>query len=356
MFDLELLTNTKAALKRLTAAVSYHSGFVTLLQNSASPPWRILMYHHIIAPESSALPLQPGMFVRPETFAQQMEYLAATCSVLPLAELLLQIEAKAQIPPRTVVITFDDGWRDNYEFAYPVLKEHQLPATIFLPTAFIETTALFWTDSLGLQLKALYENTSRWNVPTPQTTNTSNSFVERNLVTQLTHLHDATDESGFLSALEGTISLCKALSPEQRSEILQRIAALANSFTRTSAQRHFLNWDEIREMASQRITFGSHSHAHGFFTEQTDEALRADIEISRKALNDHLSSSSAVFCYPGGEFSENSQHVLAQSGIAHAVTTQRTSDLENKPALLGRIGIHEDVSNTPALFAYRVWG
>ena len=89
----------------------------------------------------------------PEDFQRQMGYLKSNFSVVSLAEFHELRTRNAALPAKTAVITFDDGFRDNYEYAYPVLRELGLPATIFLSTGFvsgeIDITA-GWDDYCGL--------------------------------------------------------------------------------------------------------------------------------------------------------------------------------------------------------------
>ncbi len=102
------------------------------------------MYHRVILPKALPYRLEPGMYVTPESFFTQMKFLEEYTHVIPLEELLEKLESGQPLKPRTVVITFDDGWRDNFTNAYPVLKALKLPATIFLPTSYIEEDKLFW--------------------------------------------------------------------------------------------------------------------------------------------------------------------------------------------------------------------
>lgn len=90
----------------------------------------ILMYHRVAAP------VEPkGLYVSPETFQRQMEFLKAhNYKVVPLAEIVDALNAGRFIPPNTVAITFDDGYLDNFENAFPVLRKLGFPATIFMIT------------------------------------------------------------------------------------------------------------------------------------------------------------------------------------------------------------------------------
>ncbi len=99
-----------------------------LLRPLYEPP--VLMYHRVGYPEED-----PGLYVTPESFERQMEFLKAHhYRVWPLAELVRRIQAGETIPMNVVVITFDDGYLDNFNYAFPVLKKMDFPATIFMIT------------------------------------------------------------------------------------------------------------------------------------------------------------------------------------------------------------------------------
>lgn len=94
----------------------------------------ILMYHRVDKEEA----LKSKLAVSPQVFQKQMSFLARNkYNVIALGQLSSLIKAKSKIPQNTVVITFDDGYEDNYLQAYPILKKYNLPATIFIIVDFI---------------------------------------------------------------------------------------------------------------------------------------------------------------------------------------------------------------------------
>ena len=92
------------------------------------------MYHRVLADESVPPGIDPGMYVTRTTFERHLEYLAAHHDVVTLDDLREWLLARRQFSRIPCVVTFDDGWRDNYEVAFPLLQQYGLPATIFLIT------------------------------------------------------------------------------------------------------------------------------------------------------------------------------------------------------------------------------
>lgn len=91
---------------------------------------RVLMYHRV-APEAAAL------VVSPESFARQQELLASDYRVVSLEQVLTAVRGGGELPARAVLLTFDDGYRDNLEVAKPILDRYGHPATVFVPTDFV---------------------------------------------------------------------------------------------------------------------------------------------------------------------------------------------------------------------------
>jgi peptidoglycan/xylan/chitin deacetylase (PgdA/CDA1 family) len=278
----------------------------------------ILMYHRVIPrPDLSTSFVQPGMYVTPETFDRHLEFLTAHFHVLSFPELLHKWNAGLwDDAARYAVITFDDGWLDNYRYAYPLLRIHRLPATIFLPTRLIGTDEWLWFDRLGDLLQRRGRGSRReWD-----------SEIER----------------------------AKSLGERERSRL---IADLARELgLGTSMPRRFVDWDEVRDMSENGVTFGSHTRTHASLTRLTgaelDRELREPIEHLQREAVGHL----PVLAYPNGDHTDGVVDAARAAGYAAAVTTR--AGLESRaPAdrfRLKRIGVHEDVSRSAPRLAWHL--
>jgi len=108
------------------------AGAAVFLRAVLVPP--ILMYHSIDYSDDRSNKL----VVSPASFTRQMEFLKKrNYSVVPLAEMAALIRQNKRIPPKTVAITFDDGYENNFRYAYPVIKKYGFPVTMFVITDFI---------------------------------------------------------------------------------------------------------------------------------------------------------------------------------------------------------------------------
>ena len=292
------------------------------------------------------------MYVRPETFAMQMRFLAENCNVISIDALTSAIAKNEQLPSSTAVITFDDGWLDNYEYALPILKEYNLPATIFLATAYIGNKEYFWTDRVAHAITMLHA--------TPEFSGRAVELMRAKfptyteilrLIKEMTSIHALS-----LSQLDSLIENIKALPSAQKSSVVAELHNLAKEFTRMRSERLFLNWDEVQEMAKNKVTFGSHSHQHARLIDLNAAQLDDDIVNSFQTLRSQNITPVQTFCYPGGYYNQNTQKALKDRGVKFAALAENKTFPSEQPILLGRTNIHEDMTCTSALFTARVWG
>lgn len=343
----------KMQLRAVLANIAYHSGLTSFLPVIKGENWRILMYHRVLPQCDVGYFIEPGMYVTPETFREHLIYLKRYCNVLSLTDLLLALENGETLKPRTLALTFDDGWLDNYKYAYPLLREFDIHASIFLATGYIETMRSYWSDEVSATLIAFNNQCAQY----PEDSNglLMKSGLSQDVLDLLSSVFfkRTVCNSFGPDSLDHFLTLLKGKGRESRADIVSK---MRNLLIRPIAERvDFLNWEQVREMQrSKIISFGSHSHAHEYSTELDDDSFSRDLKKSQDMLAFHGIEPMSVFCYPGGYFDNNKQLVLSQLAYTHALTVSRKSDLRALPKLIGRVGIHNDITHTQALFALRL--
>ncbi|MCK5092575.1 MAG: polysaccharide deacetylase family protein, partial [Gammaproteobacteria bacterium] len=119
----------------------------------------VLAYHRVLPDDDRKTSFShDGIITSPETFKKHMKFIKKYFSIMDITEFDRHINHNHSFPPSACLITFDDGWKDNYTHAFPVLKELQMPAVIFLPTEYIETGQLFWQEKMGHTIARLFES------------------------------------------------------------------------------------------------------------------------------------------------------------------------------------------------------
>jgi peptidoglycan/xylan/chitin deacetylase (PgdA/CDA1 family) len=284
------------------------------------------------------------MFVLPETFDLHLTELKRRFDLVHLDDWLRRSRESLPLPKLACAITFDDGWRDNYEFALPVLAKHNAPATIFLVSSYVGTAQRFWPNRLIGLLEKVFAEPGSVNFPEPL-----NGIIEPVLV--------QARRRGALRAgdTDQAIQGAKRLGDEQ---IRSLVEAAGKSCGHLTEAAEILSRPEVAEMAATGLVrFGSHTMTHlrlgGPIALQE---LEREIAGSRSQLLDMLGQDIDLFCYPNGETSPEALDWVRRHYLGAVTTREGWHTAGRDPYLIRRIGVHEDVSNTREAFLARVSG
>lgn len=305
-----------------------------------TPRLWVLMYHRIVPRDDVRFAQEePGMIVTPSSFRQHLQELKQLFEVLPLSEWIERRDSGASLPKRACAVTFDDGWLDNYEFAFPILQAEQVPATVFAVSHMVDTAAQFWPNRVA----RLISGNSEWQ-------NASSLTWIRDLAGE--YAQGVTDRE----KLGHIIARLKKLSDAELKERLDTAEHQLGLVA--SATPALVSWDQLRTMQnSNLIEIGSHTcHHFRLTTDLPTHIAEEEIVLSKKTLEQQLDRPVKLFCYPNGDATPHAINLVKQH-YAAAVTTQRGINSSNTAAhQLLRIGVHEYVSDTPTKFKARLSG
>ena len=305
----------------------------------------ILMYHRILPVDSPARRAeQPGMYVSPETFDLHLTEIRRDFELVDLAVWLRSSRRGESLPRLACAITFDDGWRDNFDFALPLLIKHGAPATVFLVSDYIGTAYRFWPNRLMSLMRVAFDHPDAVIFVDPLRT-----IVDPVL-------------AGARSRGE--------LRPEDVDRAVQRAKAIDELTIRRSVDetiapsgnatglRDILDRDEIAGMAaSGLVRFGSHTATH---FRLGGEPSRADLERevidSRRTLQVLTGQDIDLFCYPNGDTSAAALECVRGTYFGAVTTRDGWVARHPDPHLLNRIGVHDDGSSTREAFLARLTG
>lgn len=332
--------------KHLLAHWVYHSGLFQTRLRKVEGRSLTLMYHRIVPRGKAGSFLQPGMYVEPETFDLQLRFLKKHFHVQPVSALypLASSGARREEGKPSCALTFDDGWSDFYEYAFPLLVRHAVSATVFLPTGFIGTDKRFWTERLG-QICA-------------EVTTAGNFDDFKAFVRQLLSLQGRVQVMPVMDFQEVVLETLKKYREEAINEILGQ---LEKRFTITipSERRDFLSWEQVMEMRrSGLVSFGSHTETHRLLTTLDQEEIYKEVTLSMHSLLERkaVEIECVTFCYPNGNFNDTAIAQVKAAGYSCAFTTRSGwNDLQTPQFALKRVGVHQDISSTEELFAFRMY-
>lgn len=333
-------------LKNIVANIYYKYGITEkYISNKSKTSYLILMYHRILPKKGSCLGLQAGMYVEPETFEMHIRYLKQHFDVVSLSEMFSCVQDKegSRSAGPVCALTFDDGWQDFFKFAFPVLMRNQVPATVFLPTAYIGTNDWFWTDRLGRIMATGIQRVKPGGRGSPS----DNPLMDR-----ITHLHGP-----FEKRLETAISILKEREEKEIEEVIAELQERGD-IGAAPLERIFLNWEEVLEMRSSGwVSFGSHTHNHRILIHLKEEEVRKELNISKQILlrEGVVDFSFIPFCYPNGASNQRIAGMVREAGYHLAVSTGTGWNEKNaSPFALKRVPIHQDMTASREMFGCRV--
>lgn len=324
-FDLRaaLRRAAKAILRHGIAPALYGAGLTAALRSLRRCVRRdqrllILVYHRVHEPHRGKLSfLSETLAVSPARFDAQMGFLSRHYRVMPLAEALRSLDEASASAKDAVVITFDDGYRDNLTDALPALSRYELPATIFVATDHIGTGTLTWFDRLvplleTLDLAALRQRAAALLSPE------IDGLIERYLAGSVAERKVAVN---LLS------EVLKRLPEERKRELLAafvtsaRVPVARDGEGGEGQAQLMLDWAEMRAMTEARIDFGSHTCSHPIMTRIPPGDLAREIADSKRAIEAELGIPCVFFAYPNGRAEDCPERIgemLAAQGYAAA--------------------------------------
>jgi peptidoglycan/xylan/chitin deacetylase (PgdA/CDA1 family) len=283
-----------------------------------------------------------GAPISARAFTEQVKYLSAHYTLVSLSRLADCLLSGRDIPPRLAAITIDDGYRDAYEIAFPILRKHRAPATIFVVTEFVEGATWLWTD------KTRYLTT----VAAPQ-------VIEVGLEGRRMRL-ELTGRSSRAVAASVINAALKRLPEGARDAAIGRLASTLRTSLpeRTPVGFRAINWRQAREMADAGIEIGSHTLTHPILTSLSDERLRDEVSQSRDRIQKAIGRKVETFCYPNGDYDPRAQLEVARAGYRLAVTTEvglndKWNDLLALRRVHGEYDLARFVKNTSGFDVWR---
>jgi len=332
-------------LKHILALAGHSTGLLTVLKQVRLRGGAVIfMYHRVLLPEAAAChTVQPGMYVSLQNFKRQMGWIQAYFSILPLQELVLRLQTNKDISG-CCALTFDDGWVDNYHNVYPIIKQYEIPITVFLATGFIGTGKWFWPEKVADFLFLVASG------------KTDTGLVSKNLKESLLK-NRLFNKKELKTVIQGYIENLKHYPSNLRQKLLEEMNSACQN-DKTLSLRYLMNWNEIREMSSSGLVdFGSHTVNHRLLDQISPDQAVYEVLNSKDQIELETGQRCLLFAYPNGNYTGELIHILKETGMSAAVTTQRGYVTHRRSLSLlelPRISIHEDVSNSLALFLWRI--
>ena len=292
-------------MKRIVKKLAYSSGVFNLSSRMNRKTLSILLYHGVCPHSNSNLLNEEKHIVNAE-FEQHLNLITKYCTPISLESAILG----QKLPPNPIVLTFDDGYRNNYTDAFPMLKKYNVPATIFVTTGFIDKTNYMWPDVL----EYIIEHTRM------KTLNLKWDDSEFRF--------DLNTDEKKITTITATKNYLKSLTEQDRLrfiDALQEKLEIEYSWRTIPPIFSPLTWDEIREMRnSGLISIGSHTVSHPILARCSYQQQHNELALSQRRITEELGGECILFAYPNGQSADYTQQtveLLDKCGYKIAVTT-----------------------------------
>jgi len=283
----------------------------------------IIMYHRFRADDDK------GYVLKQSDFRKQMAYITRNFAVVALEDYLSLPPQSRKRLKNPAALTIDDGYRNFYRYAFPVLQQFSIPATIYVPVNFIEQGGWMWQDRNKYILVNAGKKTFslEWQ--------------------GVAHRFETGAFEALMKSMDTAYALSMSLPLAMREDFSNALARAAGVSLpeKPAAEFEPLSWDDLREMEKYGVHIGSHTMNHEILTRVESERLAHELRGSRQILEDRLGHQVQGFCYPNGDFNAAVVKAVEESGYRYAVTTQGGLNEVSTPLMrLKREAAPEDAS------------
>jgi peptidoglycan/xylan/chitin deacetylase (PgdA/CDA1 family) len=344
-----MMRSAKRMLKGAMVASAYRTGLLEFyLHRKLRGRAVVLTYHRVLPKERSAESFSTdAIVVSPETFRRQMQLLRRLFKPLSADE-FAQALSTGHFPPGACVVTFDDGWFDNVDYALPILRETSVPAVLFVATDYIGTDACFWQERLSRALNAARRIPDR----------SSALFAELG-ASQL--LAASLTPAQAKLAIRAVIDRHKGKPQPEIDALVRRVEALLLEAGVAIDAQHpdrFLTWDQVKQLGSSGlVAIGSHCCTHTPLTKLDASSVAIELQRSRQIIRERTGIDPSDLAYPNGDHDAHIATAVKDHGYRCAYTTMRGLVEPTADAFrLRRINIHEQSTDSDAAFMSRLAG
>jgi peptidoglycan/xylan/chitin deacetylase (PgdA/CDA1 family) len=240
-----------------------------------------------------------------KTLTSHLNYLTKHYKIISLSELSKALISGEPIPANSAVITIDDGYRDTFEVAFPIFRQFNVSATLFVVTDFLDKKSWIWTDKARFILFNTTAETVSFQV--------NSKLIEKNFNDKISRLAAATKINSEL----------KTLSLIDREAKLLELASLLKVEIPDVPTKDFesITWDEAVELDRNGVAIESHSVSHPILPLISADALKFELVKSKELIEKHLQRDVKLFCYPNGNHGQREIDAVSAAKYDSAVST-----------------------------------
>lgn len=324
-------TQVKSALAA-TISRTHELGLTEALARGPERPL-ILGYHRIVEDfDAKARNEMPSMLTSATMFERHLDLIGRHFRFVTLDEIGDRLAGGEPFTERVAAVTFDDGYRDNYELAFPILQRKGIPAAVFVVTGLVGKPVWQIHDKLFQLVRKAF---TAWSDPRREL-----EALLRALDLPANHLlrHRAATSSPMMAV--------SALLPDLSVANLRRVMWALENSTGNGFQNVALSltWPMIEEMHRAGITIGSHTLRHISLPAESEETVVHELAESKREIEEHTGTPVVHFAYPGGQFTPRDVEALERTGYRFGYTACPHQDPQHPTLTIERLLLWEGSS------------
>lgn len=336
----EGIQRLKSIVKYGIAYCLYYSGILFIVKHISLKNRAIVLTYHRILPfaDRDLSFSHSAIMVDPVNFDRQLAFIKRHFRVINTNTLVAALQDNQTLPDAACLITFDDGWQDNYQYAYPLLRKRKLSAVVFPATDYIGTGKLFWQEAMGHGFHQLLDMDSEQAV----------AFLHEHGMSKLKH----ENAQSRIKTIRNYVRDLKSLSYDELDRIMASMQSILGSIDYGQVDS-YLNWDQIAEMHENGVEFGSHACSHRILTRLDDQEASRELEKSRHLLEQAIHLKPDIIAYPNGNYNEHLGELTRRAGYKIGFGTRfgYVAATDN-PLDIKRININDmTAANNPIMLA-----
>lgn len=254
----------------------------------------ILLYHGVSDYSHNTIENASGKHIEVKEFDRQIRFLRNNCTILSMDDVVDIYQSGDSWPPNAVVVTFDDGFKNNYTCAASALDKYNCPATFYVCAGMINTDLMFWVDEIE-------------------------DCINRTEAKEITLLLDKPmrfDLKGDNNKIEAIFQIkhfCKKSKKKVKDDVIKELihSTGVNPSVNASPNYPMMSWRELKELGTNSLfSVGGHTLYHDIMASQEIDRLRIDIEGTISLLDFNLAQATTHFAYPEGQKNHYSVEII----------------------------------------------
>ena len=274
------------------------SGMMRALESLPTRPGLIVFNHHRVGDRTACAYDRDLFSASAEQLEDQLDYIRKHLPVITPQELAEFMDAKKRFTRMHAMITFDDGYLDNYTLAFPILKAFELRAVFYLVSTFVGSNAVPWWDEVSWLVRHASEDAEKLDLPRFGGGTVELKADRDEALRQVLRVYKAPQNSDPVGMLQYLREACGVTLPVEG--------------------RRFLNWNEAHEMAAAGMEMGAHTHTHPILGRLPVEEQRWELTECKRILDANLATPVRSLAYPNGghgDFNADTERLAEEAGL-----------------------------------------